>query len=90
MVHLAGIVIMALVARGISFAVSDGQVLAWLGNILNNLPLSIAKPFGLCGRCAVSVWGTFALIAFGMVPELPYLLPLYWLAAAGLQDLIDP
>ena len=80
---------MALVARGVAFAVSEGQVLGFVGRGLNALPLSIAKPLGLCGHCAVSVWGTVALACLGMIPDPLVLLPLYWLAAAGLQDLID-
>jgi len=80
---------MALVARGVSFAVSEGQVLGYVGRFLNMLPLSVAKPLGLCGHCAVSVWGTVALLSLDMLPEPAYILPLYWLAAAGLQDLID-
>lgn len=88
--HLVAVVIMALVARGAAFALSDGQALWWIGKHLHRLPLAIAKPLGLCGHCAVSVWGTTALYILHLLPEPLWFVPLYWLAAAGLQDLIDP
>lgn len=90
LMHLIPIVIMALVARGIAFAFSDGQVLGFAGTAVKKLPWNLHKPLGTCGNCAVSVWGTLALIVLHMVPDPLWILPLYWLAAAGLQDLIDP
>lgn len=89
MTHIIAIAIMALVARGIAFALSSGQVLEVIGKVLHRLPPQLHKPLGICGHCAVSVWGTLALIVLHMLPDPLWLLPLYWLAAAGLQDLID-
>lgn len=88
--HLVAVVIMALVARGAAFALSEGQALWWIGRHLYRLPLWLNKPLGLCGHCAVSIWGTTALWILHLLPDPLWWLPLYWLAAAGLQDLIDP
>ena len=41
-----------------------------------------------CERCMVSVWGTPAILLLGFRPDW-YLLPVYWLAATGLQEMFD-
>lgn len=79
---------MAIVAMGVSFSMEPGNVLAWLGNIIHKLPEWIHKPLGLCSRCAVSVWGTTALVVLGMFPERWWTLPFLWLGAAGLQEIL--
>ena len=86
--HLAIIAVMALVPLGAHVAMGEGMVLQWWWNALNSLPAFLAKPLGHCPRCMVSAWGIpAALLAF---PDLNlWLLPVYLLAACGLQEAVD-
>lgn len=104
--HLIAILIMAVVSRGMAFIFSDGQVFGKkmqlmpgkrkaggvipVGKWLQELSPNLHKPLGMCGNCAVWTWGTLALYALNMLPDPLWLLPVYWVGAAGVQDLIDP
>ena len=87
--HLIIPAIMALVALGARFAMLDGNILRPIGKAVEKLPfVYLRKPFGTCERCMVSVWGTPAILLLGFRPDW-YLLPVYWLAATGLQEMFD-
>lgn len=91
--HLTAILIVALVARGIACLLSPGMILGRFGEWYEEQTIGTQfwlKPFGFCGKCSVWFWGTSTLYAFGLLPDPVVLLPFYWIAAAGLQDLIDP
>jgi hypothetical protein len=89
MEHLIIPAIMCIVALGARFAMLDGNVLGWLGKIVERLPSNyLRKPLGTCERCMVSTWGTAALVILHLVPAW-YVLPVYWLAATGLQEMLD-
>jgi hypothetical protein len=89
MEHLVIIAVMALVPMGAWLAMSEGMVLGWMYNFLDwLLPPILAKPLVTCKRCMCSAWGIPS--AFLVVPNLdPWLLPVYLLAAVGLQEAID-
>ncbi len=81
--------IMSLVALGGRFALLEGHVLGWMGKIIEAIPNAyLRKPLGTCERCMCSVWGTTAVLVLGFRPDW-YLLPVYWLAAVGLQEMFD-
>ena len=86
--ELAIIAIMAVVPIGAWVAMEEGMALAWLGRILDKIPEPWRKPFRSCQRCMVSVWGTGTVLALDICPEW-YTLPVYWILACGLQELID-
>ena len=86
--ELAIIAIMAIVPVGAWVAMEEGMALAWLGKVLDKIPEPFRHPVRSCQRCMVSVWGTLTVLALGMCPEW-YVLPVYWIAAVGLQELID-
>lgn len=86
--QLTVIAVMAIVASGAFISMGEGMVLAPLGTLLWKVPEPFRHPLASCQRCMVSVWGTGAVFALGMMPEW-YLLPVYWLCAAGLQELIQ-
>lgn len=87
--HIGPIVVMACVALGARFAMLDGNVLGWLGKVVEKIPSAyLRKPLGTCERCMVSTWGTAAVAVLGMAPEW-YALPAYWLCATGLQEMFD-
>ena len=79
---------MALVPLGAHVAMGEGMVLHWWWKAMQALPPILAKPLGTCPRCMVSAWGIpAALLTF---PDLNlWLLPVYLLAACGLQEAID-
>jgi len=88
MQHLEIIAVMALVPLGAWVAMGEGMVLErWAKFITANVPPFWTKPLATCARCMVSAWGIpAALLTF---PDLnPWLLPIYILAAVGLQEAI--
>ena len=87
MQHLEIVAVMALVPLGAWIAMGDGMVMEWWSKAFSKLPDIISKPLATCPRCMVSAWGIpAALLAF---PELNlWLLPVYLLAACGLQEAI--
>lgn len=83
--HLEVILFMALVPLGAWVAMGEGMVLEWIAKACEPLPWWIRKPLADCPRCMVSVWGIPA--ALWVFPDLNlFLLPVYMLAAAGLQE----
>jgi hypothetical protein len=78
---------MALAPLGAWVAMGEGMVLEWWAKMLSNLPTLLQKPLATCPRCMVSAWGIpAALLTF---PDLnPWLLPVYLLAACGLQEAV--
>ena len=86
--HLIAIVVMALAGMGAFVAQDEGMVLHGLRKLSNGWPDFIRKPVSACSRCMVSVWGTLAVVLIGVPVNWPAL-PLYWLCAAGLQELIE-
>ena len=93
MAHIIAIVIIALVARGVSYCYSDGNIFGFLGRWHDSQTIGVQywlKPLGFCGKCSVWLYGTPALWILGLLPEPLYFPPVYWIAATGLVDLIDP
>lgn len=89
MLELTRILVVCLVAMGVRVSMLEGMVLGRLGAYIQKIPSAFwRKPLGTCERCMVSTYGTAALWAMGLLPEW-YLLPIYWLAGAGLQELLD-
>lgn len=86
--HLTIIAVMALVPMGAWVAMGDGMVLEWLSVAMRVLPEWGQKPLSTCPRCMCSAWGIpAAMYAF---PDMnPWLIPVYLLAAVGLQELIQ-
>lgn len=90
MTHALAILIIALVARGIAYVLSKNGPIYFAGEWYESLPEGRKrwyKPLGFCGHCSVWLWGTPAIYLLGMMPETLWILPIYWLAATGLQDL---
>jgi hypothetical protein len=87
MQHLIIIGVMAVVPLGAWVAMGEGMVLDWWAKLVSTLPTFLQKPLATCPRCMVSAWGIpAALFTF---PDLNlWLLPVYLLAACGLQEAI--
>jgi hypothetical protein len=86
--HLEIIAVIALVPLGAWIAMGEGMVLEWWSRFVSDNFLTwFAKPLATCPRCMVSAWGIpAALLTF---PDLNlWLLPVYLLAACGLQEAI--
>jgi hypothetical protein len=85
--HLEIIAVMALVPLGAWVAMGQGMVLEWWAKLVSTLPAFFQKPLATCPRCMVSAWGIpAALLTF---PDLNlWLLPVYLLAACGIQEAI--
>lgn len=82
------IAVTCLVALGVWVASQEGMAL----HFLRKLPRWTQwKNTTLCARCMVSFWGTGALYALSIGPLYweALTLPVYWLAAVGLQEAID-
>lgn len=89
MQHLIIASIMACVALGARYSMLENNILGPLGRAVEKLPSAyLRKPLGVCERCMVSAWGTPAVFLLGYRPEW-YLLPVYWLAAVGIQEMLD-
>ena len=87
--HLIAIVVMCTVAQGAFVAQQPGMALHWLAKLTAKVPEPWRHPLTTCPRCQVSVWGTAAVLVLGICPPW-YTLPVYWLCAAGLQELLNP
>lgn len=85
---LTVIAVMALAASGAFISMGEGMILAPLGKFLWKVPEPWRHALASCQRCMVSVWGTAAVYALGIAPEW-YLLPVYWIGAAGLQEMVQ-
>jgi hypothetical protein len=86
--HIALILIMAFTAQGAYAAMQQGMILSWLGYAFQALPTWLHKPTHTCPVCMVSVWGIPAAFYVAAVTGThidPLLLPVYLLAAAGIN-----
>jgi hypothetical protein len=86
--HIAIILIMAFVAQGAYACMQQGMILSWLGFAFQALPTWLHKPTHTCPVCMVSVWGIPAVYytaAFMGISIEPLMLPVYLLAAAGIN-----
>lgn len=91
MQHIWAIAIIALVARGVAFTLSEGAIFGRAGSWYLTQTEGTKywlHPIGFCSKCSVWLYGTPALWALHMLPAW-YLLPIYWIGAAGLIDLLD-
>jgi hypothetical protein len=86
--HLSIIAVMALVPLGAWIAMGEGMVLEKLHTfIVKHVTPFWAKPLCDCARCMTSAWGIPAVLL--TFPDLNlWLLPVYILAAVGLQEAI--
>jgi len=88
MQHIEIIAVMALVPLGAFVAMGEGMVLEWWSKLVEKQVGDFwSKPLAACPRCMVSAWGIpAALLAF---PDMNlWLLPVYILAACGLQEAV--
>ena len=87
--ELTIVAIMAFAGMGVFIAMGEKMILEPLKNVLAKF---IKEPFAhavyTCPRCMVSFWGTATVLALGICP-MWYTLPVYWILAVGLQELID-
>ena len=86
--HLTFLFFTAFVAQGAYAAMQPGMILSWLGTLLGYLPTFLHKPTHTCPVCMVSVWGTVAILALWMLGGAHLyglMIPVYWLAAAGVN-----
>lgn len=91
MMHLVIPAVMAVFVYGLWIAMEEGQALHWLRRILQRVVThpTLSKPVHACMQCMVSVWGTLACVALGMVTmENALLLPLYLIIAVGIINRI--
>jgi hypothetical protein len=89
MQHLITIVLMTIGAQGAYVCMGEKMVFERLGTLLSKVPEPWRHPLRSCPRCMVSVWGTGLCWALGALPENLFVLPVLWICAAGLGDLID-
>ncbi len=86
--HLTYLFFTAFVAQGAYAAMQPGMILSWLGVLLSKLPTWAHKPTHTCSVCMVSVWGTLGMMAIWMLGGgllIGFMIPVYWLAAAGIN-----
>lgn len=86
--HLEAIAVVALSALGARYCLLSGQILGMIGKAVEKLPTAARKPLGTCERCMVSTWGVASLliVTFG---TFWMCVPVYLLAAIGLQEMFD-
>ena len=88
--ELTIIAVMAFAGMGVFIAMGEKMILEPLKNVLSKyVPEPFGHPLYSCPRCMVSFHGTWACWALGILPENLLLLPVYWILACGLQELID-
>ena len=86
--HIVAPFLMAFVAQGAYACMQQGMVLEWLGRAMSMLPSWLHKPTHTCPVCMVSAWGLPALFYVCAVTGMnidPLMLPVYLLAAAGIN-----
>ena len=78
---------MALVAQGAYISQQEGMILHVLTKVWRYLPAYLQKPTFTCPICMVSVWGipTWAIVDCTNA----HLLPIYLLAAAGINEITN-
>ena len=86
--HIVYVLLMAFVAQGAYATMQQGMILEWMGCALEALPTWLHKPTHTCPVCMVSVWGiptAFYVAELGGLTIDPMMLPVYLLAAAGIN-----
>jgi hypothetical protein len=76
---------MAMVAQGAYASQQEGMILHVLTKAWMKLPTFFHKPTFTCPVCMVSVWGVPTALVIGCEPML---LPVYLLAAAGINAVV--
>ena len=81
------VALMALVAQGAYISQQEGMILNVLTKAWVHLPAWMQKPLHTCPICMVSVWGipTWAIVDCTN----GHLLPVYLLAAAGINEITN-
>jgi hypothetical protein len=83
--HLLIAALMAMVAQGAYASQQEGMILHVLMKAWMKLPTFFHKPTFTCPVCMVSVWGIPTALLLGAEPML---LPVYLLAAAGINAVV--
>jgi hypothetical protein len=83
--HLLIAALMAMVAQGAYASQQEGMILHVLTKTWMKLPTFFHKPTFTCPVCMVSVWGIPTALLLGAEPML---LPVYLLAAAGINAVV--
>ena len=77
---------MAMVAQGAYASQQEGMILHVLTKVWGYLPTYLHKPTFTCPICMVSVWGVPTALVLGADPML---LPIYLLASAGINAILN-
>jgi hypothetical protein len=83
--HLLIAALMAMVAQGAYASQQEGMILHVLTKAWMKLPTFFHKPTFTCPVCMVSVWGIPTALLLGAEPMM---LPVYLLAAAGINAVV--
>jgi hypothetical protein len=84
--HVLIVAIMAMVAQGAYASQQEGMILHLLTKVWGYLPTYLHKPTFTCPICMVSVWGVPTALVLGAEPML---LPIYLLASAGINSIVN-
>jgi len=84
--HVLIVAIMAMVAQGAYVSQQEGMILHLLTKVWGYLPTYLHKPTFTCPICMVSVWGVPTALVLGAEPML---LPIYLLASAGINSIVN-
>ena len=84
--HVLIVAIMAMVAQGAYASQQEGMILHVLTKVWGYLPTYLHKPTFTCPICMVSVWGVPTALVLGAEPML---LPIYLLASAGINAIVN-
>ena len=84
--HVLIVALMAMVAQGAYASQQEGMILHLLTKVWGYLPTYLHKPTFTCPICMVSVWGVLTALVLGAEPML---LPIYLLASAGINAIVN-
>ena len=84
--HVLIVALMAMVAQGAYASQQEGMILHLLTKVWGYLPTYLHKPTFTCPICMVSVWGIPTALVLGAEPML---LPIYLLASAGINAIVN-
>jgi len=84
--HVLIVAIMAMVAQGAYVSQQEGMILHLLTKVWGYLPTYLHKPTFTCPICMVSVWGVPTAL---VLDAEPMLLPIYLLASAGINSIVN-
>jgi hypothetical protein len=84
--HVLIVALMAMVAQGAYASQQEGMILHLLTKVWGYLPTYLHKPTFTCPICMVSVWGVPTALVLGAEPML---LPIYLLASAGINAIVN-